>query len=164
MNWEVILLGLIAASVPGILSLLQNRNKSRAEAVLAVAQAEKVKAEEEGIRSETQNKLIKTLQDELCKQKAELKDIRDRLSLAEKRAEFAEGRILDYEKMSTTARSDIVRLGEELSRERKENQGKINKIALLVSRLIEQVKQLGGLPEITNDESALLDKLVVIGE
>jgi len=161
-NWEAIILGLIAAST-GILSLLQSRKKFRAEALLAEAQVGKIKAEEESIRSETQNKLIEMLQKELCKQKEELRIIRERLSLAEKRTEFAEGRILDYEKMFTTARSDIVRLGEELSRERKENQDKINKIVLLVSRLIGQVRQLGGMPEITGDESALLDKLVVIG-
>ncbi len=163
MNWEVILIGLIAASIPGILSLLQNHNKTQAEARLVDAQTEAAEAQKDNLNADTQNKIIGALQAETCQLRLELVEIRARLLLAETRASIAETRSLDYEKKFDTARGDIVKLGEELVRERRDSQNRINKIALLVSRLITQVRGLGGSPEISSDESDILDKLVIVG-
>lgn len=170
MNLEIIIVAIIAASLPGILLLIQNRGKNRAEMRLSEAQTMAAEAEKDNINADTQNKIIKALQDDTAALRKELEELRSRLSIAESRAATsearaatAESRVLDYERLFATARGDIVRLGEEVAKERKDNQCKINKIALLVVRLIEQVKHLGGTPAITDVESGILDKLVKIG-
>jgi len=176
MNWEIVIVAIIAAS-PGVWSLIQNRKKGLAEVGLvtaqvkvAEAQAKATEAQEDNLRADTQNKIIAALQSEACelRKKQETLDARlivaeTRAATAEARAATAEGRALDYERLFTSARTDIVRFGEEIHDERRENQSRFNKLALLVSRLIEQVKSLGATPEISSEEVGILDKLVVVG-
>lgn len=169
MNWEIVLVAIVAAA-PGLWALIQNKSKTNAETRLIEAQAKTSEAQRDNLNVDTQNKIIVTLQSETSKLQQKLDKLEARLIVAETRAATsevraatAEGRSLDYERMFNTARSEIVTVGEKVTTERIENQGRINILALLVMRLIEQVKRLGGQPEITDDESGLLDKMVKIG-
>jgi len=170
MNWEVVIaafLGFLGASIPGFLALLQNRRKSRAEEKLIAAQVQIAEATEDSVRTKTLKDVIDSLRQRISDLENNIKELQERNLNAEKRATTSDARsatsdarALVYEQMFTRARSDVAALGERIDKERKANECRVNKLALLVARLIKQIEESGGKPEVSLEE---LDQMVKIG-
>jgi len=163
MNWEVVIaafLGFLGASIPGFLALLQNRRKSRAEEKLIAAQVQIAEATEDSVRTNTLKDVIDSLRQRISDLENNTKELQERNLNAEKRSATSDARTLVYEQMFTRARGDVAALGERIDKERKANECRVNKLALLVARLIKQIEKSGGKPEVSLEE---LDQMVKIG-
>jgi predicted nucleic acid-binding Zn-ribbon protein len=134
-----ILIALIAA-LPGILALLMNIRKQNAEVEVSEADADKARAEE----NETRYKTQKALMDDLLRQIDFLKSRQDKYK---EELECISKRLADTE---NKWRSDVTRLGEEF-----------RQVLTIVRKLLVQIEASGGKPNLTHDESAMLENLGV---
>jgi chromosome segregation ATPase len=146
---ELILAGV--AVIGAIASALNLRNAARRDVVTLlqnevardhdrIAALEKERNELSDLRSELENERD-GLQRKIGELTARVTETENRLARAERRAGEAEKQANDF-------RHDVIRLGEEMQRERNESQTKINKLVLIVEALVEKLKALGADPEI----------------
>lgn len=92
----------------------------------------------------------------------ELLTVSTRLGATEICAAQAEGRLVEAERRVNESRSDIIKVGQELDRERKENHARINELALIVGKLLGQLRALGFEPELSLEDVAMLSELMKV--
>lgn len=134
------------AAVTSILSLALGIRKQTAEAIFAEASARKTHAEEDEIRYRTQSGLISNLLQEVALLKASVDAYKQEILEVNKK----------LHEMELRSRSDIVRLGEEFSKQ-------IRQLATIVSKLVKQIEALGEKPDLAEDEVTVLENLGVKG-
>lgn len=93
---------------------------------------DEVKQERENTRCERENN------------QRERDEFQKRLTDAESRIARAERRAAESDSQANEFRKDVIRLGERLTRERKEHQSKINKLVIIIEKLFEQLKEATG--------------------
>jgi len=111
--------------------------------------------------------VLRTRQDGADKREYELDrelfDVKARLVVAETRAANAESRLAESDRRAQESRLDIIKIGNELDRERKESRSWINKLAIIVGKLLSQLRSSGAEPDLNSDDLEILDKLSCIG-
>lgn len=175
-NIEIIIVAVVAA-IPGLILAIVALRKQPAETRSADAAADK--AQHEASQSIAQG--AKTLAESLCNEVAGLRtelettkkrlaesddrantasrlveSLRQRLGEAEGRLAKAESGTVDAEKRALEVRTDLIKVGTMLDKDRREHQRQIDELVLVIQTLVDQVERLGGKPNI---DRATLEKI-----
>ena len=147
------------------------------------AESRKIGEEADRLQVDTLMSLISLLSKRAAELQSDLDSVRVRLDISDKRgdklnqelfevgsrlgateicAAQAEARLVDAERRVQESRTDIIRVGQELDNERKENRARINQLALIVGKLLGQLRALGSEPDLNVEDIAILDKLMKV--
>jgi chromosome segregation ATPase len=146
---EIILAGV--AAVGAIVSALQSRAAARKD-VVVLLQNEVARDHERIEKLEQERNTLAEMRYQLEQErnglKANVESLLKRVTDTESRLARAEQRAGEAERQAGSFREDVIRLGEEMNRERIDSQNKINKLVLIVQQLADKLKALGADPDI----------------